>query len=200
MEATKCLQDIKTEGLRGIRTMLRAVLIYGPKFWVIENVFRSAPWITDILQISHQICNDGTLKPYITKSVPPDCLDKSPASYEKTKLLAKMCFKRYGRPILLHVGSGSGGRYFFGHFPSFPVRNSWVKKKTVNSVRTKEKKRKIIALGNPATRSLIDKKVSKAFADAFLKCLRPKNDSIERYLRRLKRQKRRLGIDSLIKN
>ena len=27
-----------------------------------------------------------------------------------------------------------------------------------------------------------------------------KNDSIERYLRRLKRQKRRLGIDSLIKN
>ena len=100
----------------------------------------------------------------------------------------------------MHVGSGSGGRYFFGHFPSFPVRNSWVKKKTVNSVRTKEKKRKIIALGNPATRSLIDKKVSNAFADAFLKCLRPKNDSIERYLRRLKRQKRRLGIDSLIKN
>jgi len=170
--------------------MLRAVLIYNPRFWVIENVLRSASWITDILQITHKVGNDGRLKPYKTKSVHPDDIDKTHPSYRKTKLLAKMCFKRYGRPILLHVGSRSSGRYFFGHFPAFTVRNSWVKKKTLNPVTTKGKYRKIIGLGNPATRSLIDKRVSKCFAGAFLKCFCRDDGKIETYMRRKECQKR----------
>ena len=199
LDADKCRMDIKTEGLRGIRTMLRAVLTYKPRYWVIENVHRSAPWITDILGIKQQVAENGSFKKYTTQSKFPEDQDKNHPSYRKTKQLAKICFKKYGRPILLHAGAGSGGRYFFGHFPPFAFQNNWIKKKTDNLVKKQgSNKNKIRSLGNPATRSQIDVQISKAFAKSFKASFhgtrRPGQVLIDKYIRRNARRIRRLGI------
>ena len=149
--------------------MLRAILIYNPDTWVIENVHRSAPWITDILGITHQVTEDGSTRPYKTKSVHPTLKDKQHESYKKTKRLARRCFKRYGRPVLLHAGKGAGGRYFFGNFQPFPFDNNWIKAKFPNLGISRRNFPIIRSMGTPATRSLVDKKISQAFARALVK-------------------------------
>ena len=196
LDTATCLENIQLEGLRGIRTMLRAVLMYKPKFWVIENVQRSASWITSILQITHKVTKDGTLTRYKTSSVHPTEKDKRHKSYIKTRKLASLCFKRYGRPIFLHAGSGSGGRYFFGHFPPMKFKNNWIKKKMPNTAK-ENGYRRINTLGSPATRSLVDKNISIAFARAFSNATQKMHSStqpsITMYTKRQKRRLRRLG-------
>lgn len=190
-----CLERIQSRGLKGIRTVLRAVLLFRPKYWVIENVQRSAPWITSILDITHQIKESGQPAVYKTKAIHPSKKDKCHESFKKTKALAKMCTKIYGRPIVLHAGTGSGGRYFFGHFPPFSFHNSWIKNKTEKTGRTLTK-RPIKKLGNPATRSKIDKQISEAFAKAFLRGIAKQHTSsqpcISTFTKRQQRRIRRL--------
>ena len=177
--------------------MLRAVITYKPRYWVIENVHRSAPWITDILGIKQQVTESGSFKNYTTQSELPANEDKNHPSYRKTKRLAKICFKHYGRPILLHAGAGSGGRYFFGHFPPFAFQNNWIKKKLPNEKVEGRKYRQIQSPGNPATRSQIDVQISKAFAKSFKASIhgtrRPGQVLIDKYIRRNARRIRRLG-------
>lgn len=163
IDAASCVEEIQTEGLAGIKTVLRAVIQYRPRFWVLENVQRAAPWLANILGVRHRVDEGGLLKAYKTKSVHPTAADRGHASYAEAKDLAQRCMKLCGRPVMLHSGSGSGGRYFFGVFPTFAHRNAWTRKKMPNVARAGGYRR-IKFVGNAATRSRVDFKISRAFA------------------------------------
>ena len=171
LDSAACLEKIQTEGLAGIRTMLRAVLMYRPRFWIIENVHRAAPWFASLLGVAQRVREDGIMKKYRSRSTHPTAKDKQHPSYVKTKHLADECMKKYGRPIMLHAGQGTGGRYFFGHFPPMRYRNASVAKKFL-TVQKANGHRRIQFRGTPATRSRIDKEISRRFASSILKSLK----------------------------
>lgn len=197
LDSATCLEQIQTDGLAGIRTMLEAVLQYKPKFWIIENVQRAAPWFASLLQITQSVRENGTLKKYKTASKHPSARDKKHPSYVKTKRLADRCFKKYGRPIMLHAGCGSGGRYFFGHFPPMRYSNASVTKKFPNIMK-KNGYYLIRGSGTPATRSKIDKEISSQFACSIINSLKSVHGKGQRtmdyYARREARRKRRLCL------
>lgn len=166
IDAAACVEEIQSEGLAGIRTVLRAVLLFRPKFWVLENVQRAMPWLADILSVRHRIDEGGLLRPYKTRSVHPTAADRAHASYAETRDLALRCMKLRGRPVMLHSGAGSGGRFFFGVFPAFRHSNAWTAKKMPNIPVKNGQYRRIRKRGNAATRSCIDYKISRAFASA----------------------------------
>jgi len=174
LDSEACLEKIQAEGLKGVRTMLRAILLYRPRFWIIENVHRAAPWFASLLQITQCVQEDGTMRAYKTKSKHPTAKDKKHPSYAKTRRLADRCFKKYGRPVMLHAGTRSGGRYFFGHFPPMRYSNAGVAKKFPNILK-KNGYRRITKGGTPASRSKIDTEISGQFAEAILSSLQKRH-------------------------